>query len=165
MIRLRRERAVYRVYGEDEFLGGVDREDLSGPVASGMGERRLRRLAGAAMLAGAVGAVGGVITATNMSSGRGAVRKMRAGSRPTVGRSGAETDLRTRLSSAHGRVRSVRGSRRKERKLGTQRSVGAAPALRVAVAREDESASIARSVASAAAVPVRRERVEFGFER
>jgi hypothetical protein len=65
MTRLRRRpRAVYRVYGEEEYLAGVDtlsaQEDLplAGEPTHG---RRLQRIAGAAALTGAVGTVGGVV--------------------------------------------------------------------------------------------------------
>jgi hypothetical protein len=65
MMRLRRRpRTVYRVYGEEEYLAGVDtlsaREDLplAGEPTHG---RRLQRIAGAAALTGAVGTVGGVV--------------------------------------------------------------------------------------------------------
>jgi hypothetical protein len=82
MTRLRRRpRAVYRVYSEEEYLAGVDLagidpfanwdaaplEPVSHPTercAASTGtsrERRLRRLAGAAALTGAVGTVGGTI--------------------------------------------------------------------------------------------------------
>ena len=65
MRRLRRRpRAVYRVYGEEEYLAGVDtlsaREDppLAEEPAHG---RRLQRIAGAAALTGALGTVGGIV--------------------------------------------------------------------------------------------------------
>ncbi len=59
----RRPRAVYRVYGEEEYLAGVDalpawEEPSSGDPTHG---RRLQRIAGAAALTGAVGTVGGVV--------------------------------------------------------------------------------------------------------
>jgi hypothetical protein len=60
----RRSRAVYRVYGEEEYLAGADtsvaQEDLSlaAEPASGRG---LRRIACATALTGTVGAVGGVV--------------------------------------------------------------------------------------------------------
>ena len=64
MTRLRRSRAVYRVYSEEEYLAGADalaawkRRAAAGEPAHG---RRLQRLAGAAALTGAVGTVGGVV--------------------------------------------------------------------------------------------------------
>src|SRR6202020_772394 len=79
-VRLRRRsREVYRVYAEEEYLNGAGLElatveewpavlepEQACPVAAASArrpghERRLRRAAGMAMLAGAVGAVGGVV--------------------------------------------------------------------------------------------------------
>ena len=65
MTRLRRRpRAVYRVYGEEEYLAGVDtlcaREDPP-LVEEPTHGRRLQRIAGAAALTGAVGTVGGIV--------------------------------------------------------------------------------------------------------
>jgi hypothetical protein len=162
-LRVRR-RAVYRVYGEDEFLGGVCGVDSCERVGSGVGERRLRRLAGAAMLAGAVGVVGGAIVTTTMSSGRGAVRKLRAGSRPAEGRSASGTELRAPIYTARRRTSSALSLRHDARAPASRPMVAAAPTLRVAIAREQEPTSAEPSVAGDAA-PGRRERVEFGFER
>ncbi len=88
MRRLRGQpRAVYRVYGEDEYLAGVDPfADLESPPAEPAShlakwgaptppaaavttrEHRLRRLAGAAALTGAVGTVGGTIGLVGLRS-------------------------------------------------------------------------------------------------
>ncbi len=84
----RRSREVYRVYSEDEFLDGAAQEFLDGvepgsaagdgrDVVSGGGERRLRRFAGAAMLVGAVGTVGGVVAVHVVRNSRGAVGRSR----------------------------------------------------------------------------------------
>lgn len=64
MTRLRRRPgAVYRVYGEEEYLAGADTLfDWDGPPADEPKHgRRLQRIAGAAALTGAVGTVGGVV--------------------------------------------------------------------------------------------------------
>jgi hypothetical protein len=164
MISRRRQRAVYRIYGEDEFLGGVGGVGIPEPVVSGAGDRRLRRLAGAAMLAGAIGVVGATITAATTSSGRGGARKLRAGSQPAIGRSVAGTEWRTPRPALR-RTRSARSGHRKPRELGVRHLAEVAPALRVAVARAQEPAPMAPSVASADVALGRRERVEFGFER
>jgi len=88
MRRLRGQpRAVYRVYGEDEYLAGVDPfADFHAPPAEPAShlaeggapappaaavttrEHRLRRLAGAAALTGAVGTVGGTIGLVGLRS-------------------------------------------------------------------------------------------------
>jgi hypothetical protein len=59
----RRSRAVYRIYGEEEYLAGLDAlTDWDGPPAEAPAHgRRLHRIAGAAALTGAVGTVGGVV--------------------------------------------------------------------------------------------------------
>src|SRR5580704_6574500 len=76
MLLRRAPREVYRVYSEDEFFDGATNEELFEPVApAGTGERRLRRLAGAAMLVGAVGTVGGVIAINISRPARNAARR------------------------------------------------------------------------------------------
>jgi hypothetical protein len=85
----RRPREVYRVYTEDEYLDGAELEVGAGPevtavgewsvpvgpVRKGGGERRLRRVTGVAMLAGAVGTVGGLVVMTGSWTHRGAGRR------------------------------------------------------------------------------------------
>jgi hypothetical protein len=85
----RRPREVYRVYTEDEYLNGAGLEvgaELEvaagdgwpapvGPARKCGGERRLRRAAGVAMLAGAVGTVGGVVVMTGSRAHSGAGRR------------------------------------------------------------------------------------------
>ncbi len=72
MVLRRAPREVYRVYSEEEFFdGAADMAPFTPTNSSGAGERRLRRLAGAAMLAGAMGTMGGAV--------------LLAGSRPTRG--------------------------------------------------------------------------------
>jgi len=164
MIWRRSQRAVYRIYGEDEFLGAVGEVHLPEPVVSDVGERRLRRLAGVAMLAGAVGVVAGTISATTTFSGRGATRKLRAGLQPAIGRPVAATEWRIPPSFARRRKRSAPSRRHKAPEQG-RRSVGAAPAPPVALAREQEAVSVPPSVASADIASGTREHVEFGFER
>jgi len=64
MTRLRgRSRAVYQVYGEEEYLAGTDALPAwDGPPSDEPKHgRRLQRIAGAAALTGAVGTVWGVI--------------------------------------------------------------------------------------------------------
>jgi hypothetical protein len=82
MTLLRRApREVYRVYSEEEFFDGVAHEQLFEPILSAeRGERRLRRLAGAAMLAGAVGTVGGAIAVDSSRPARGPGRRIGADS-------------------------------------------------------------------------------------
>ncbi len=58
----RTRREVYRVYGEEAYLAGLDApSEWHAELPQGTRERRLRRLAGAAAVTGVVGAVGGTI--------------------------------------------------------------------------------------------------------
>jgi hypothetical protein len=89
MLLRRRPREVYRVYSEDEYLDGAGAEVGAGlevaavgtwppaaePARKAAGERRLRRVAGVAMLAGALGAVGGLVVMTSSWTNRGAGRR------------------------------------------------------------------------------------------
>jgi hypothetical protein len=77
MTLLRRApREVYRVYSEAEFFDGAAGVEVFAPAtATGAGERRLRRLAGAAMLAGAVGTMGGAVVLTGSRPTRGSGRR------------------------------------------------------------------------------------------
>jgi hypothetical protein len=81
MTRLRRRpREVYRVYSEDEYLNGAGSELATvgewpvsvEPASEVVGGRRSRRVAGVAMLVGAVGMVGGVVVMNDARSHRGA---------------------------------------------------------------------------------------------
>jgi hypothetical protein len=83
MTLLRRApRAVYRVYSEEDYLNGAGAELASidqwpaalEPARQGFGERRLRRVAGVTMLAGAVGLVGGAVVLNDPWAHRGAGR-------------------------------------------------------------------------------------------
>jgi hypothetical protein len=92
-LRRRRSREVYRVYTEDEYLNGAGLEPATigewpaavepadaclvaaEPRRGLVRERRLRRAAGAAMLAGAVGTVGGVLAINSSRTHRGTGRR------------------------------------------------------------------------------------------
>jgi hypothetical protein len=91
-----RRRAVYRLYGEDEFLGGAGAESFESAKAElvgrsdtemlddwtpepGAAAQRLRRLAGTAMLLGAVGFGGGAI--------------LKSGSRPSRAAADRRSDM------------------------------------------------------------------------
>jgi hypothetical protein len=97
----RAPREVYRVYREDEFLsdaadhdhreavsrGSAGRSGHAQAGTQGAGNRRLRGAAGAAMLLGVVGALGGVTLMSSVLSSRGRVRRPGAGERAATGSS------------------------------------------------------------------------------
>jgi hypothetical protein len=147
MTRLRRRpRAVYRVYGEEEYLAGVDalsaREDAPPSCECPSHEpahgHRLQRIAGAAALTGAVGAVGGVAGLAGMRAHAPARARMldrreiarriapavraaplRAGASPPL--HGARRRISRRLPSRHahvGRARPVPVSHRSASREG-----------------------------------------------
>jgi hypothetical protein len=131
----RRPREVYRVYTEEEYLNGAGFEPatveespiVAEPGRTLAGERRLRRAAGVAMLAGAIATVGAVLAANISRTHRGAARRsgslvaatrsssplpstVQAGSRaaPAVAH---RTVQATRLSGARAGLRSGRPGR------------------------------------------------------
>jgi hypothetical protein len=119
----RRQREVYRVFGEDEFFdGGYAGEPLE-PVTIAWGDGRLRRVAGMAMLAGALGAVGGVIVLNSLPRARRVTRELREGSLAgaragslagaRASSSGQVLSARVPLAGAS-TTGSLRGSRRRE---------------------------------------------------
>ncbi len=115
MATLRRTpRTVYRVYNEQDYLAGTDA--LTGwqipsipPIER---ERRLRRLAGAAVLTGALGAVGGLLFATAVPV-RPADRQIAAISTPRTrrGLTGMSIVLSARAVRAARMVRAVTANR------------------------------------------------------
>jgi hypothetical protein len=119
----RRQREVYRVFGEDEFFdGGYAGEPLESVTIVG-GEGRLRRVAGMAMLAGALGAAGGLIALNSLPRGKRVARGvslagarggsgLRGGSRAgaRAGSNGQVLSARVLFAGAHA-AGSVRGSR------------------------------------------------------
>ncbi len=74
---------MYRVYSEEAYLAGADRLDEwpASPSRDSPGERRLRRLAGAAALTGALGTVGGAIVVAGVGV-RSADRRVAASGTP-----------------------------------------------------------------------------------
>jgi hypothetical protein len=166
-----RPRAVYRVYAADEFLDGVGSGELLEPATSAIGERRLRRLAGVAMLVGVVGAAGGAIAINSVLSARGTGRKARGGLRASARPYLARRAPGKRASFAAPRGRTSPGEpRRGGEGDGAGRSpAGSAPrhtnverGIGSVVAR---STLAGRPIASTSTDPPRAEHVEFGFER
>jgi hypothetical protein len=100
MTLLRRApREVYRVYSEAEFFDGPAGTELFAPTrGSRAGERRLRRLAGAAMLAGAVGAIGGAVVLAGSRPARGSARRAGNGAAQALARARLLTRVQTQLA-------------------------------------------------------------------
>jgi hypothetical protein len=89
MLPRRAPHEVYRVYSEAEFFDGAAGMELfTAATASGAGERRLRRLVGAAMLAGAVGAMGGAAVLASSRPTRGSGRRAGNGDAHAFARTG-----------------------------------------------------------------------------
>jgi len=174
----RRPRRLYQVYAEDEFLHGAGLEELQEPVATEIGEARSRRLAGAAMLAGAVGTVGGVIAINIVMPASGPGRKAHRGSNPAARpyrqvlpaavslaapRVSASSGLPLGAGHGHGAGR-LPADRAPARSFQhAVRRAGVAPRGTPAIFAR--SVALARATVRAPAGPSRPERVEFGFER
>jgi hypothetical protein len=86
----RRPREIYRVYSEEEYLGGAGSELGAGTESASAGTHRLHRIVGVAVLVGATGMVGAVVALNSgwahTSAGRGA-EKLLAVTRSRVVRS------------------------------------------------------------------------------
>jgi hypothetical protein len=121
----RAPREVYRIYSEEEFFDGASGMELFTPTSSsGRGERRLRRLAGAAMLAGAVGMTGGAVVLAGSRPTRGPGRRVGDGAAQALARARLVTRVGAQLRTvatggsdvatspfAAGRARSVARAR------------------------------------------------------
>lgn len=184
-----RRRAVFRVYGEDEYLAGVDTladwEDVA-PAGEPTHGRRLQRLAGAAALTGAVGTVGGVVGLAGLrthavdrreiaerivSSARAAASRGQASAPAHVARRQILRPRPSRRVHAH-RGTPVRVSRGQASPVAASaRAIGvsALPSTPTRRSGIDEISDPPASAAqeSPAAVPDVRPRAqsEFGFER
>jgi hypothetical protein len=193
----RAPREVYRVYGEEEFLEGVDLVDGHRPRARAEescrampavprpGERRLRRLAGATLLVGAVGSAGALSAVSGLLSTRGAGRRLGGSLRASVAAAGGLSVGSHPSRGRIGRARSMARSRRelrparqlqpRHRAAGVRRPASPQGAGRASLelpaqapqhayeapVSEGRSAAIASVPAGARRPP----HVEFGFER
>jgi hypothetical protein len=100
MTLLRRTpREVYRVYSETEFFDGTVGVELFTPAtALSTRERRLRRLAGAAVLAGAVGTMGGAVVLAGSRPARGSGRGVGNGAAQALARARLVARVQTQLT-------------------------------------------------------------------
>jgi hypothetical protein len=127
MTLLRRgPREIYSVYGEAEFFDGAADIELFMPTSmSGGSDLRLRRLAGAALLAGVVGTMCGAVVLVSSRPARGSGRRVGNGAAQALARARLVTRVQMQLAhnpatdasdvamyrSAAGRVRSVARAR------------------------------------------------------
>lgn len=186
MLLRARSRDTYRIYSEEEFLSGagseqpfepVGPEEPLGLIALASSRRRLRRLAGVAMLAGAVGTAGGVVAVDPLSPHRAVARKARGSSHPTT-RPNADArpylmrkarSVRLYLAASRLLTSFARGPRRGHGERPQRwRAAGrpAHPAVKRSVARA-VGAHVPVAGRSSVSAPVdapRPERVEFSFE-
>lgn len=162
MALLRRApREVYRVFSESDFLAGGAADEQWEPVTSEtVGRRRLHRMGGAAMLAGAVAAVGAVLVLRRPQP-QAPVRSIV--SRPSPVSVGEARAARAGSASDAARV--------SEHVRSTRRAVATARG-RTATATSSRGHSSGGSMPAPAVNPVagavssaQLERAEFGFER
>jgi hypothetical protein len=167
MTLLRRApREVYRLYSEDEFLGGavVDRR-LDAPTAGG--EHRLRRVAGATMLLAAVGAVGGLVALSESSPATRSGRRAGAGLLALAGSLGSSRAAPARPARVPPRPPAVRRSRTGARLDVSAPRPATAPAssdVTTPAISEHMIASASPGPGAALGQPHPRQS-EFGFER
>jgi hypothetical protein len=126
MTLLRRApREIYRVYSEEEYLGGTGSEligEVGAAAGQGCGQRRLQRVAGAAMLAGAVGAVSCLVVLNIVRHGGGLARGgiVAAATRPTpIVHAAAFADAQPQVTSSRpATVRAVETKRSRVPPIG-----------------------------------------------
>lgn len=163
----RAPREVYRVYTENDYLEGVDGPLLE-PVFPADAQHRLRRVAGAAMLVGAFGAVGGVL-ALNSPSPSGSTARRRGGSvRAVRGQLVAATRSRARPPAAHMRAavrsRAVPAApHRRDLEAAYVAPPGAVQTGETVAATQQDV--VRPQVNASAQSPSPPQRSEFGFER
>jgi hypothetical protein len=100
MTLLRRgPREIYSVYGEAEFFDGAADIELFMPTSmSGGSDLRLRRLAGAALLAGVVGTMCGAVVLVSSRPARGSGRRVGNGAAQALARARLVTRVQTQLA-------------------------------------------------------------------
>jgi len=168
MTLLRRApREVYRVYDEDEYLAGATWEPgVESASAKIPADLRRRRALSAAILLGAVGAVGSVIALNSLSQSRVASRRTATAGKPVApsgSRELAQLPSERRSTAVPPRVppswrpqtrgrtpSPIHGRVRRSRQVVELAATGATPR---------------GSDATASAASGRAEPVEFGFER
>jgi hypothetical protein len=205
MLLRRRPREVYRVYSEEEYLNGAGSELASidewqlgetpvgeSPLSIETGRQgagvahRLHRMVGVAMLAAAMGTVGGVVflNVAQAHSGAGARGSLLAATHSSrVARSPAINDAQPQVGSSRPAAVHSGKTTPRSRVVHVRRSLGGPiprrsnhllihrlvrPHADVAVVadyRPRPSGEVSTTTASVSAPPVREKRAEFGFER
>jgi hypothetical protein len=182
----RAPRQVYRVFGEDEFLAGLDhehrpeaaprtadREMQPTALGSGVQATSLRRVARTALLTACLGAAVGLIATSRPSpesgaglrTSRGAGAATRStlqarvpGGRPSPDRRSAQPPQRQLWKGDRPRARRTQGT-------GASSPRSAVPHRRSGALAGTDRAHVARFAASAGSWPGPAEASEFGFER
>jgi len=176
MTLLRRApREVYRVYEEDEFFADAVHEERFGSTISDAGEGRVRRIAGAAMLLGAVGVVGGLVVVNSLPPARGPGRRalggLRAKSRSLAPAhvasarmwSAFAASVRPRRATKRG-SRPIGAGRRPRNRIRSTEVAAARPSVDAAAVTEGRANGTPLAV-SARVIPQPVGHAEFGFER
>jgi hypothetical protein len=153
----RAPREVYRVFSEDDFLDGAGSTEPFKPVANEIGEPRLRRIAGVAMLAGVLVVVLGLLV----------INGLPARTRGPAARAGAAAAHAFTPGEPHGApapwrqsAGSLRGDSRRRPARGAWRSSSAISAHAAAL-----PAPSASPTEGGPGGPAGAEVGEFGFER
>jgi hypothetical protein len=171
MLLRRAPREVYRLYDEQTFLDNDTGEKTV--TAGGHPLSRLRRLAGATMLLGAVGVVGGIFLVheqlpVNGSGRRLGVRLRSASNLPTAARVGPAENQSLRPAEAgrsgatRGRARLVHDNRVRARARAVLES--GLPGKGAGIPAHTTE-HVERFTAGVPPLPRRAGRAEFGFER
>jgi len=144
---------LFQVYTEDDFLGGAGLDELGGATHISAEDRRLRRMAGAAMLVGALGTVVGVVLVNASSPVAEKTRAARAGSReraygnlPGDGLNAAAR--RFPAAPVRGLAHARRRSRGESRPRAARRTASRAVAAQMRRHEDVQPATSARYVAS-----------------
>jgi hypothetical protein len=175
MTLLRRApREVYRVCGEEEFFAGTRRDESPEAAVPRAGERRLREVAGATILLAVVGAAGGLIAITSLSSVGSTARRVRSGLLAASGSLASSHAARAHVlperaswdgSRPRGASDELANRARRARRTFARPLDRAILSHRSAASEVEASASVVRLTATASAAPGRERQSEFGFER
>jgi hypothetical protein len=173
MTLLRRvPREVYRVYDEDDFFAGAVGECV-GSTSVGAAEGRVSRIAGAALLLGVVGAVGGLVIVNSLPRVRGSGRRPGGGLPATSGSQAHGYPAGARVGEAlviaarplRQRRRGARPAETVRRLLRPSPPAEIALAPHVGVSTNSSPRASVKLVASARSIPETVGHIEFGFER